>query len=237
MIRVALFGAGRMSAAIVRAAAADADMEVADLIAPHAPDWATTARYRASLDLLDETPDLLLDFSLPAGTAVAADWCRRSGVALLSGVTGLDQAARDGLARAAQDVAVLWSPNYSLGVNLLAQLCQRAAAVLGRDAHVLVEDIHHQWKKDMPSGTALMLGAAMQDVRSPAATEPEYRSRREGEVIGQHSVTFEWAGEKLLLSHAALDRDVFARGALAAARWLSGQECGLYSAADWLAAE
>jgi 4-hydroxy-tetrahydrodipicolinate reductase len=173
-----------MSAATARHA--DGDIEVAYLIARTRRNGQRRP-VPASLDLLDETPDLLLDFSLPAGTAVAAGWCRRSGVALLSGVTGLDEAARDGLARAARDIAVLWSPNYSLGVNLLAQLCQRAASVLGPGAHVHIEDVHHQWKKDMPSGTALMLGAAMQDVRSPAADAPEYRSRREGEVINTAS--------------------------------------------------
>lgn len=235
MTRIALHGAGRMSAAIMRAAAQDPAIEVIAVVAPHAPEWGETNRYYPTLDQLSELPDVLIDFSLPDGTVAAAQWCSRSGIALLSGVTGLHQAASDGLSSAAQATPVLWSPNLSLGVNLLAALCRQAAARLKPDTPVIIEDIHHQWKKDTPSGTALMLGAAIDAERPPGAPGPEYQSVRQGEVIGRHSVTFQWAGEQIVLGHEALDRDAFARGALAAAHWLAGKPAGMYTAADWLA--
>ena len=177
---------------------------------------------------------MLIDFSLPAGTAAAAAWCRNAGVALLSGVTGLHQKALDDLNSAAQKVAVLWSPSMSLGVNLLAQLCVQAAAILKAESAVIIEDVHHQWKKDAPSGTALMLGEAVERGRGAGAGSLEYVSQREGEVIGRHKVTFRLPGEEMVLSHEARDRSIFAKGAIDAAKWLAAQPPGRYTASDWL---
>jgi 4-hydroxy-tetrahydrodipicolinate reductase len=177
----------------------------------------------------------MIDFSLPEGVAVAAHWCAANRVALLSGVTGLQAPEMDALRRAANTTAVLWSPNLSLGVNLLAQLCAMAGRMMKPETRVSIADVHHQWKQDAPSGTALMLGAAIDVGRSGSVPAISYSSVREGEIIGQHSVTLEWPGEKIVLQHEALDRALFAEGALDAARWLSRQTPGFYSAADWLA--
>jgi 4-hydroxy-tetrahydrodipicolinate reductase len=233
-IHIALHGTGRMAAAVARAAAGQRNVEVIAAVGPVAPDWQVPVRYCESLQQLEQRPDVLIDFSLPDGTATAARWCQQSKVALLSGVTGLHRGAQDGLDAAAAEVPVLWSPNMSLGVNLLAQLCARAAAVLQPTTAVVIEDLHHQWKKDAPSGTALMLGQAIGRELGADAAPIEYVSLREGEAIGRHRVAFQLGGERLELSHEALDRDIFARGALAAARWLLRQPAGRYSAADWL---
>jgi len=235
MTRIALHGAGRMAAAIVTAAKQDATVSITEVVAPARPDWDEAVAYFSSLDQLPGNPEVLIDFSLPVGTASAAPWCASKRVALLSGVTGLGQAEMNALQSAAKSCAVLWSPNLSLGVNLLAHLCTVAAGQMKPETRVSIADTHHQWKQDAPSGTALMLGAAIDAGRSSKVPEISYSSIREGEIIGQHSVTLEWPGEKIVLHHEAMDRALFAHGALDAARWLSKQAPGFYSAADWLA--
>jgi len=235
MTRIALLGAGRMAAAIVMAAKQDATLSIAGVVAPPRPDWDEPVAYFSSLDQLPENPEVLIDFSLPQGTASAAPWCANKRVALLSGVTGLGVAEMDALKLAAKSCAVLWSPNLSLGVNLLARLCSVAAGLMKPETRVSIADTHHQWKQDAPSGTALMLGAAINAGRNSSVPEISYSSVREGEIIGQHSVTLAWPGEKIVLHHEAMDRALFAHGALDAARWLSTQVPGFYSAADWLA--
>ncbi len=235
MTRIVLHGAGRMAAAIVRAAAQDSDIHIAAVVAPARPDWEESVPYFAALDQLPAKPEVLIDFSLPEGTAAAAPWCARNEVALLSGVTGLHRAEMGALELAAKRSAVLWSPNLSLGVNLLARLCTVAAGLMKPETTVSIADTHHQWKQDAPSGTALMLGAAIDAGRSSSVPEVSYSSVREGEVIGLHAITLEWPGEKIVLQHEAMDRALFAHGALDAARWLSTQAPGFYSAADWLA--
>lgn len=234
MTRVALHGAGRMAGAFVGAAVRDSDLEICAVVSPNLPEWDEAVPHLPTLELLTAPVDVLVDFSLPHGTVVAAEWCRESGVALLSGVTGLHQQALDALESAAQEVPVLWSPNLSLGVNLLAQLCAQAAAILQEQTAITIEDVHHQWKKDAPSGTALMLGEAIERARGQGTGSLEYKSVREGEAIGQHTVTFSLAGEEMVLSHEARDRSIFAKGAISAAKWLSRQPAGLYTARDWL---
>jgi 4-hydroxy-tetrahydrodipicolinate reductase len=233
--RFAVHGTGRMARAIAAAAANRSDVMISALVGPQAPDWDTNARWYGRLEELTGRPALLIDFTLPQGTLAAANWCRVNGVPLLSGVTGLPAEAQDALRQAASCVPVLWSPNLSLGVNLLADLARRAAAVLDPQTPVLIEDIHHQWKKDAPSGTALMLGAAVAEQRDGDERAIEYRSLREGEVIGEHTVRFSMAGESFDLVHRAQDRSIYALGALEAGAWLLGQPAGLYSARDWLA--
>lgn len=241
MTQIVLHGAGRMAAAIVKAARQDSSSQIRAVVAPGRPDWDDSIPYFSSFDQLPGIPEgpesrvVLIDFSLPDGVATAAHWCAANRVALLCGVTGLQAPEMDSLRLAANTTAVLWSPNLSLGVNLLAQLCAMAARVMKPETRVSIADTHHQWKQDAPSGTALMLGAAIDAGRSGSVPAISYSSVREGEIIGQHSVTLEWPGEKIVLQHEALDRALFAEGALDAGRWLSRQTPGFYSAADWLA--
>jgi len=234
-VSIAVHGTGRMAQAIAAVAEPRSDVSLTALVGPEAPDWHTTIPWFRTLGEIPERPRLLIDFTLPAGTLTAAAWCAEQAVALLSGVTGLPQTTLDALRDAAGQVPVLWSPNLSLGVNLLADLAGRAAAVLENETPVVIEDIHHQWKKDAPSGTALMLGATIAAQRGGDDSAIEYRSQREGEVVGVHTVTFRMAGEEFDLVHRAHDRSIYARGALDAAQWLLGQSAGLYSARDWLA--
>jgi 4-hydroxy-tetrahydrodipicolinate reductase len=235
MLHVAIHGSGRMAKAISSAAASQDDVFITATVAPVAPDWESHNPHFFSLDDLPALPALLIDFTLPAGTRKAAEWCAENDVALLSGVTGLPADLKAALLTTAERVPVLWSPNLSLGINLLAELAKQAAAVLDPQTRVEIEDIHHQWKKDAPSGTALMLGETITAQRGGAGGEIDYSSIREGEIIGEHKITFHMAGEEFDLVHRAHDRSIYALGALAAGKWLVGQPVGLYSAADWLA--
>ena len=228
-----------MGRSVLEAAQAHPDVEVVALVGPNRPAWkgaeVNAPAWYEEFGRLPLSPDLLIDFTLPEGTAAAADWCGDKGVPLVSGVTGLDASARARLQRAADSAPVLWSPNLSIGVNLLAELVGRAAAVVGSQALVAIDDVHHQWKKDAPSGTALMLGGAIAGRRGGDDSGITYHSTREGEVIGDHRVRFSLDGEEIELAHRATDRGIFARGALEAGLWLVHQPPGFYSAADWLA--
>jgi 4-hydroxy-tetrahydrodipicolinate reductase len=186
-----------------------------------------------------------LDFSLGSGVAEHALTCAAAGVPILVGATGLDAAARAVLERAARDIAVLIAPNTSVGVTVAAQLVAMAARGLGPSYEVEIFDAHHRLKRDAPSGTALALGEAVAGVRgrrlqdiavydrtarnSPrAAGSIGFSCLRAADIVGEHTVTFAAAGERIEITHRATDRMTFARGALRAAEWLVGRPAGLY---------
>jgi 4-hydroxy-tetrahydrodipicolinate reductase len=234
MIRIVIHGTGRMASAIAAEAVNCSGVSISALVGPQAPEWETVIPWFPSFAELPGLPDLLIDFTLPEGTRTAANWCASNKVPCLSGVTGLAADIVDALQSAAHCVPVLWSPNLSLGINLLADLAGRAAEIVDQASPVMIEDIHHQWKKDAPSGTALMLGARIAQERSGDDSAIGYQSVREGEIIGEHTVTFKMKGEEFDLVHRAHDRSIYALGALEAGSWLAGQAPGLYSARDWL---
>ncbi len=234
--RFAVFGGGRMAGAIANAASAAEDVEIVAVVARTRPDWLDGVEYFSTLDAMKDPPGLLIDFTLPEGTQSAALWCQSHQVPLLSGVTGLGDEAMSALQSAAKVVPVLWGANMGLGINVLAELIRRASAMLNADTPVEILDIHHQWKKDAPSGTALMLGEQVNAGRSTGdAGAVGYESIRIGEVVGEHRVSFQLHDEVITLSHAAEDRSVFAKGAVHAAQWLIKQSPGMYSPADWIA--
>ena len=148
---------------------------------------------------------------------------------MLSGVTGIEAATHAELDAAAGSAPVLWAPNLSFGVNLLAGLVRQAGRALGPGTGVTIEESHHAGKKDSPSGTALFLAEQL-----GFEGEIAFHSIREGDLVGEHSVAIRFPDETLTLSHEAHDRRLFARGALAAGQWLVGQPAGRYSAADWI---
>ncbi|MEM7809090.1 MAG: 4-hydroxy-tetrahydrodipicolinate reductase [Planctomycetota bacterium] len=202
----------------------------------------------------DEVPadaDVLIDFSSPAGLAEFATKAADAGVAIVSGTTGLDDGANDALAYAGGKVAVLHATNTSLGVALLNRLAADAARVLGDDADIEIVELHHNQKKDAPSGTADTLARRILDARdqtdadlrlgrvgATAVREPStvgVHSLRLGDVVGRHEAHFATTGERLCVWHDATDRRTFARGAIRAARWIVGRSPGLYGMDDVLA--
>jgi len=242
MTRVLIHGAGRMARRVQALIPGFEGLELLGMVSRIRPENDTATEWFGSLENADASADLLIDFTLPGGTRVAADWCAANEVAILSGTTGLTGDDISALESAATKVPVLWASNLSEGVALMTALVRQAAGSLSVDAKVSISDIHHQHKKDAPSGTALSLSAAVMEARSkgvstPSATEvdePAFSSRREGEVIGEHTVSFELPDEIIEITHSALNRDVFARGALKAGKWLVAQAPGYYSTSDWL---
>jgi len=194
--------------------------------------------------------DVLIDFSAPGALAASLDRAVSAGVPILVGTTGLDDLADKRIGEAAKEVAVLRAPNTSLGVALLSDLVERAARVLGPDWDIEVIEAHHRMKADAPSGTALALGEAARKGRGGGDFERGrdgtglkrgegavgFAAVRGGTVAGDHDVMFLGPEERLVLSHRAESRMIFARGALAAARFLHGKPAGLYSMQDVISA-
>lgn len=189
--------------------------------------------------------DVLVDFSAPGALAEILDRAVAAGIPILVGTTGLGDDADQRIAAAAEKVAVLRAANTSLGVALMAELVERAARVLDWD--IEIAETHHRMKTDSPSGTALALGEAAARGRGSAMRADRGRdgtglkresgaigfaSLRGGTVAGDHDVLFLGPEERLILSHRAESRIIFARGALAGARFLVGQPAGLYSMRD-----
>lgn len=196
--------------------------------------------------------DVVIDFTGHHGTAGNAPRVAEAGKGLVVGTTGLNREERDALEAAAKTIPVVFSPNMSLGVNLLLNLVEQAAAALmGRGYDVEIVERHHRLKKDAPSGTALGLGEAaarglrrvLEDVachgRSGHTGErPDeqigFHAVRGGDIVGDHTVLFAGDGECIELHHRATSRDTFALGALTAARWLANRKPGLYGMRDVL---
>jgi 4-hydroxy-tetrahydrodipicolinate reductase len=192
--------------------------------------------------------DVVIDFSAPGATLALAPIAAASGCAVVSGTTGLGDDARAALDRAAAHVPVLWEPNMSVGVHVLTELVRWAVVALG-DWDVEVVETHHRAKVDAPSGTALRLADTVASARSGGGRfvhgrqgKPGARGRDEigmhavrgGDVVGDHVVHLLGDGERLELAHRATSREVFAHGALRAARWIAGRPAGRYSLADVL---
>ncbi len=196
--------------------------------------------------------DVLVDFSAPAALRASLDRAVSAGVPILIGTTGLDELSDNRMAEAAKEVAVLRAANTSLGVALLAELVERAAGVLGADQwDIEIVEAHHAAKLDAPSGTALHLGEAATRGRGDASNFEigsrggciprvvgaiGFSSVRGGTVAGDHDVQFLGPEERLILSHRAESRAIFARGALAAVRFLHRKPAGLYSMRDVIGA-
>lgn len=190
--------------------------------------------------------EVVIDFSTAAAVATLAAAAARSGTALVCGTTNLDAQAQQALDRAAARVPVLWAPNTSLGVQVLAELVEQALRRLGPDYDAEIVELHHRQKVDAPSGTARRLAQAVRAVR-PAAREVSGREGevgarraeelgmlavRGGDVVGDHTVYLFGPGERLELTHRAHSRELFAHGALRAARWLCGRAPGRYVIGD-----
>jgi 4-hydroxy-tetrahydrodipicolinate reductase len=176
---------------------------------------------------------LALDYSVATASAATVRACATAGVPLLLGTTGLGPEMPAILEAAATQIPLLVAANTSLGVAVLQELVQQAAASLGEDFDIQIQETHHRGKLDSPSGTALALGAAALAGRGPTAAVG-YASLRGGDVVGEHEIHFLGPGERLRLAHSATDRSVFARGALRAGCWLVRQGPGRYRMADVL---
>lgn len=170
---------------------------------------------------------VIVDFSSPEASVHQAEVCAQHGMKAVIATTGLTEAQLATLREAAKKTAIVFTPNTSLGVNMLLKWMAQAAAVLGPDYTARMVEVHHTRKKDAPSGTGLRLAKAY-------GREMPIESVREGDVVGIHTVTFTGPNEKITVSHEALDPKLFAEGALTAARWIATQKPGLYDMQDVL---
>lgn len=194
-----------------------------------------------------ESVDVMIDFTAPPACAALAPLCAARGVAYLCASTALSDAHRHALREASVDVAVLEAANLSVGINVTAELVRRAARALP-DFDVEVFELHHRHKRDAPSGTAFVLGEAIRSSRpalrdalershAPGPREDEtmgYAALRGGDVPGEHTVFLLGFGERIEITHRSNSADVFARGALRAAKWLGQQSAGYYEMRDML---
>jgi 4-hydroxy-tetrahydrodipicolinate reductase len=203
------------------------------------------------LDAVIGQAEVVIDFTFHQSTLAFARLCQERQKAIVIGTTGHTEAERKELKSISARVPMVWSPNYSTGVNALFWLTRKAAEILGPGFDLEIVEMHHRLKKDAPSGTAATLAQILAQVRGQTldqaarygrhgqmgertAAEIGIHSLRGGDVVGDHTVIFAAAGERVELTHKASSRDTFALGALRAAQWVAGQKPGLYDMQDVL---
>lgn len=248
-IKVAIAGAlGRMGQALAAVVAADPALElVARFDRPDA-----TGEGLVSVAEALAAAQVVIDFTSPEASAALAAQAAGKGVAVVVGTTGLAPDHIRRIGEAATRVPIVRAGNFSLGINMLMGLVAQAARALPQDVYdIEIFEAHHRHKVDAPSGTALMLGEAAAKGRGQELAQVWRRGRdgitgarpmgeigfsvlRGGGIIGDHSVTFAGPEETLTLSHSGLDRGLFARGAVAAARWVASRPPGEYNMQDVL---
>jgi 4-hydroxy-tetrahydrodipicolinate reductase len=258
MTRIVVSGAaGRMGGRIITLATEAAGLEVRGAVemAGH-PKVGEDAGYVAgcgdlgvkigtSLEAALADADLLIDFTFPQVSLRNAEICARLGKAMVVGSTGFTPEERRQLAGFAERTPIVFAPNMSVGVNVCFKLLKDLARTLGDGFDVEIVELHHNKKKDSPSGTAVRMGEVVaealgRDYNQVANYHREgmcgERSQQEigmqtvrgGDIVGEHTVYFIGMGERIELTHRAMSRDMFARGAIRAAGWLKGKAAGLY---------
>ena len=195
--------------------------------------------------------DTLVDFTHPGATSGHVDFCVEHGKKMVIGTTGCDTALEQKIARAGKNIALVYAPNMSVGVNLCLELLQIAANVFGDSVDIEVIEAHHRHKVDAPSGTALKMGQVIADALGRDLAECAVYGRqgqtgarerktigfetiRAGDIVGEHTVLFAADGERVEITHKATDRMNFARGAIRACRWLEDRQAGLFAMRDVL---
>jgi 4-hydroxy-tetrahydrodipicolinate reductase len=264
MTRIAITGAaGRMGRSLIEACQQTDGLEVtvalehpeSTLLGSDAGDLAGIGKLAVSVgaDLAAVTDDfdVLIDFTRPESTLANLETCRQAGRRMVIGTTGFSDEQKAQIAVAAEEIAIVFAPNMSVGVNLCLKLLDTAARVLGDDVDIEIIEAHHRHKVDAPSGTALRMGEVVadalgRDLKSCAVYGREghtgerdrktigFETIRAGDIVGDHTVLFAGTGERVEIIHKASSRMTFANGAVRAASWLSDKESGLFDMQDVL---
>jgi len=264
MTRIAITGAaGRMGRSLIQAVYDTPGLELAaalehpdsTLLGSDAGDLAGLGRLGvalgADLAALGDAFDVLIDFTRPAPTLANLEICRAAGRRMVIGTTGFSEEQKLAIAAAAQEIAVVFAPNMSVGVNLCLKLLDTAARVLGDEMDIEVIEAHHRHKVDAPSGTALRMGEVVaaalgRDLADCAVYGRQgntgerdrrtigFETIRAGDIVGDHTVLFAGTGERVEITHKASSRMTFANGAVRAAAWLMARESGLFDMQDVL---
>lgn len=241
-------GAAALAGAVDHGDSPDLDRDIGRLIGMED----TGIRIHADAAALFRDADAVIEFSSPRATTTHAKLAAQYNTAWVIGTTGLEAEDEALLQQIAAETRIVYAPNMSLGVNLLLGLVQQVAGALPEDFDIEIVEMHHRFKADAPSGTALGLGRAaasgrgvnLDDVADKVrdgVTGPRKRgdigfaTMRGGDVVGEHTVVFAGMGERIELTHKATDRAIFARGAVTAAKWAAGKpDNGLYGMSDVL---
>ncbi len=246
MTEILLCGSeGKMGAAVKRAAESG-DIKIAAQIDPFLKGKDGENTY-SDFAQIQKGFDAIIDFSHPSLTDALLDYAVKFKTPAVICTTGLSKEQIEKIHKASEEVAIFFSANMSLGVNLLTELCKKAAQILSEDFDIEIIEKHHNQKVDAPSGTALMLANAVneacdnkyeyvydrQSVRKKREkSEIGIHSVRAGSIVGEHEVIFAGQDECVSLCHSATSKEVFAKGATAAARFLKGKGAGLYNMSD-----
>ncbi len=255
-MKLVISGAGgKMGRALIEAAQADPGFEVAAAL--DAPGSAAVGcavggvRVETDIAAAASRGDAFVDFTRPEGTLAHVAACVAARKAMVIGTTGFSAAQHGQIEAAAKRVAIVLSPNFAVGVNAVFKLAETAARILGDDFDVEIVEAHHRHKVDAPSGTALRLGEIIAsalhrrldevavhgrhgDTGERAAKAIGFHAIRGGDIVGEHTVIFAGAGERVEVAVRSQSRATYALGALRAAKWLHGRAPGLYEMADVL---
>ena len=237
-----------MGQAIVRAAKDDNGCRIIAGIDVNADSIAPACEFPVyqNISEFSDKADVIIDFSHHTALPSLADYAARTGTPLVVATTGHTDEERATMLEAAEKVAVFSSGNMSIGINLLMELCRIGAKTLGDAFDVEIIEKHHNQKLDAPSGTALMLADAIRDEREDTEyvydrhsvrrvrdkSEIGIHSVRGGTIVGEHEVIFAGTNEVITLSHSAASREIFANGALRAAKYLASKGAGHYNMSD-----
>lgn len=204
-----------------------------------------------SLTAVVDDFDILIDFTRPEGTLAHLDFCCQHGKGMIIGTTGFDDAGKAAIKQAAEHIPLVFAANFSVGVNVVLKLLEKAAKVMGEYTDIEIVEAHHRHKVDAPSGTALAMGEVIagalgRDLKDCAVYAREgytgerdpksigFATIRAGDIVGEHTAMFADVGERVEITHKASSRMTFANGAVRAAKWVSLQKNGLYDMRDVL---
>ncbi|MGL9733413.1 MAG: 4-hydroxy-tetrahydrodipicolinate reductase [Symbiopectobacterium sp.] len=204
-----------------------------------------------SLDAVRDDFDIFIDFTRPEGTLAHLSFCRQHGKGMIIGTTGFDYVGKAAIIAAAQEIGIVFAANFSVGVNVMLKLLEKAATVMGDYTDIEILEAHHRHKVDAPSGTALAMGEAIagalgRDLKTCAVYAREghtgerehnsigFSSLRAGDIVGEHTAIFADVGERIEISHKASSRMTFANGAVRSAIWLKDKKSGLFDMIDVL---
>lgn len=236
MIRLAVSGCqGRMGQRITQLALADQDFKIVTLLErpdhPGAHAAIGGVHVSSTVDAL-KGADVLIEFTTPEATLTHAAACVKHGVKMVIGTTGLNHEQKAEIKKASAGIPIVFSSNMSVGVNIFLKLAQMLAEKTPSPYTVKIIEAHHIHKKDAPSGTAKTIAEVIESASSKKVQD--IQAIREGEIIGDHKVIFESPDDTIMIDHHAKNRDIFAKGALVAAKFLENKKSGLYTMQDVL---
>lgn len=236
IIKLGVTGAlGKMGGRILALASEDRDFEIAlaleKLGHPLVGEKVAGIEVVSTVELIKDI-DCLIDFTTPEATLEHLKICLKFKKAMVIGTTGLTEVQKEEIMSASKKIPIVFSPNMSIGVNLLFELVRQAASQLPLEYQVRISEAHHIHKQDAPSGTAKFLAEIVKKERGLEGVD--IKSIREGEIVGDHEVVFESPQDTIQLSHSAKTRDIFVKGALVAAKFVVTKKNNLFGMADVL---